>query len=273
MAKKAERLAKDVLILNTIELKSLMDKTKKTDRVDAEKIAIILRRFEKEELSYCLVKSEKWAEVKGLLKIREKLVRQKVETKNLIIAMLDYWGLAPEKKLFMGQKRDEAWLEGLVLSPALKEGIKRQYQLVIEYNEMIKELDDQIFGLCATDKAYQTITKEIDGIGKTCGAYLVSKIENIERFDSHKKLVSYLGLAPKVNESDEKNRGGHITRNTDKAILRVIVQAAWAAVRFDPYMRKYYDDLRSRTCKQKAIVAIARKLVVKVFYYLKNNKA
>lgn len=101
---------------------------------------------------------------------------------------------------------------------------------------------------------------------------MVSKIENIERFDDPKKLVSYCGLAPKVNESDGKRRGGKITGNTDAPLLRVIIQGAWAAVRFDKTMNNFYERLRIRVGKQKAIVAVARKMIVLVYYHLIKNK-
>lgn len=269
LAKRTEALAKDVLILNTVELKNLMDKTKKTDRIDAAKIALIIRRFEKDELSTCALKSEKWAVVKGLLNIREKLVQQKVETKNFITAALDYWGIELEKKLFVSMKRDRKLLEELVLAQELKEELTEQYRLVETFETRIKQLDRKIHSLCEKEAGYQAITENINGIGKTCGAYLVSKIEDIKRFENQKKLVAYFGLAPKVNSSDDKNRGGGISGNTDKALLRVLVQAAWASVRYDPEMRRYYDFLRTRMCGPKAIIAIARKLVVKVFYNMK----
>ena len=271
LAKKAEVLAKDVLILNTVELKDLMDKTKKTDKIDALKIATIIRRFEKDELSVCAMKREQWAIVKGLLNIRERLVRQKIETKNLIIATLDYWGVELEKKLFMSQKRDRAVFAEVKLAEELKEEVIGQYEMVELYNSKIKELDFKIHKLCENDKGYQAITQNINGIGKTCGAYLTSKIEKISRFDDQKKLVAYLGLAPKVNSSDDKNKGGKISGNTDKALLRVLVQAAWASVRYDVDIHRYYEFLRSRMCVQKAIIAIARKLVVKVFYEMKSQ--
>jgi transposase len=273
LAKRAEKIAKDVLILNTVELKDLMDKTKKTDRIDAIKIAIIIRRFEKEELSVCALKSEQWALVKGLLNIREKLVRQKVEMKNLIIATLDYWGIELQRKLFVGYKRDKVFLENIELANDLKEEIIKQFEIIRLFESRIKELDIKIHGLCSIDNGYQAITENINGIGKTCGAYLASKIENIERFDDQKKLVAYLGLAPKVNSSDDKNKGGHISGNTDKSLLRVLVQAAWASVRYDPEMYEYYALLKMRMCGQKAIIAVARKLVVKVFYVMKTNLA
>ena len=55
--------------------------------------------------------------------------------------------------------------------------------------------------------------------------------------------------------------------------MNVLIQSAWAAVRYDKIMARCYEELKTRIGKQKAIVAIARKLVVKVFYYLKKAVA
>jgi transposase len=273
LARKAEPLAQDMLILNTVALKEKMSKIRKSDQQDSEQIATIIRRFDKEELSRAMIKTEKWSEVKGLLKIREKTVGQKVETKNLIIAMLDHWGIEGERKLFYNRKKDREWLERISLLETIKKEIISQYELVMQFEDKIKELDKIISGLCENDAGYKAITEHITGIGKTCGAYLVSKIENIERFDDPKKLTAYFGLVPKLNESDDKKKCMHITKNTDAPLLRVLVQAAWAAVRFDTNMRYFYEGLRVRKGKQKAIIAVARKLVVLVYYHMKRNEA
>ncbi len=273
LAKKAEVKEKDVFILNTVELKNLTDKTKKTDRIDATKIVVIIRRFKKEELSVCSIKTEKWALVKGLLNIRENLVRQKVETKNSIISTLDYWEIETDGNLFHCRKRKRVFFEDVDIKGELKEEISLQYQLVGYFDSRIKEIDLKVHSLCSSDAGYRAITEKISGVGITCGAYLTSKIENINRFDDQKKLVAYLGLAPKVNSSDDENKGGHISGNTDKGLLRVVVQAAWAAVRYDREMRDYYKMLSLRMARQKAIIAIARKLIVKVYFTMKEKMA
>lgn len=235
---------------------------------------MILRRFEKEELSICEIKSDSYAEVKGLLNIRERLVRKKTETKNEIIAMLDYWGSSRKEKFFMNMEKDKIWInERTGIPVSIRIAIIKLIEIIEVYEEQIKAFDDEIEEKLKDNKGYNAIKSSIKGIGKTTGAYIVSKIETIKRFENHKKLVSYFGLAPRVNESDDKGTKGHISKNTDKGLLRVLVQAAWISIKYDMDMKAFYERLRAKSCTQKAIIAVARKLVVNAFYILKQAEA
>lgn len=269
LVKKILPKAKDVIILNTIELKSLMDKMKKTDTEDAKRIAVIIQRFEKEELSICQIKEDDNAEIKGLLNIREELVRTSTRYKNQIISTLEFWGIKSEKKWFTSFKKDIEFISQSKIPDSIKTTIYHLYSLLEHINDETKNIDNEVEKLCKNKKGYNEIVEEI-GIGKTTGAYLISKIADIKRFENPKKLTSYLGLVPKVSTSDGKGTNGRITKKTDKAFLRVIIQAAWARVRWDKNMKAIFDNIKTRAGKQKAIVAIARKMVVLIFYKLKN---
>lgn len=264
-------IAKDVIVFNTVDLKEMMGRLKKTDREDAERIALILRRFEKSELSICNMRSDENAEIKGLLNFRDRWVRRKTEAKNEIRSMLEFWGEESNGKLFA---KDGSGIELINRKEKVPEDIKKGLIvlicLIMNAEESIHALDKKIDAKLSVNPAYRELKSKITGIGQTSAAYIVSKIEDINRFDNPKKLVSYLGLAPRVNQSDGKGFNGHISKRTDKAILKVLVQAAWVSVRYDPKMKIAYESLRIRIGKQKAIVAIARKLVVYCFYVWKN---
>lgn len=273
-ARKLQEHAKDVVIFNTIDLKALMDKMRKTDKIDAERIALIIRRFEKNELTFSHIKDELGAEIKGLLKVRESMVLQKTKMKNEIIAMLDFWGVGkPDMKLFGKFDRDLQWIEQQNIPESIRKAICGMYATIINFENNIAELNESIKELSIKMDGYEELIENISGIGSISAAYLISKIEDIERFDDPKKLVSYLGLAPRVHESDGKGYNGKITKRTDKGLIRVLVQAAWASVRYNPAMKEFYDRLKTRRGKQKAIIAVARKLIVISYYVLKNYVA
>lgn len=271
LAKKLEGSVKEVIIFNTVELKEMMDKLKKTDREDAERIALILRRFEKAELSTCYLKTDVNAEVKGLLNIRENWVNRKVEAKNEFRSMLEYWGVETDQRLFYKSAKGIEKLEKENRIPeALKKALQELLIFILNTDEVIKGLNQEVASKMSGNEAYQVLIEKIIGIGSTSAAYIVTKVEDIGRFDNPKKLVSYFGLAPKVNQSDGKGFNGHISRRTDKAIIRVLVQAAWASVRYDPIMCGFYQSIRQRTGSQKAIIAVARKLIVFCYYVWKS---
>ena len=271
LVKKLRKKAKDVLILNTLELKGLMDRYKKTDKSDAEKIGIIVRRFEKGELSLCHMREEKEAVVQGMLNQREHWVRMKIMTKNQFRSMMEYWGMELPQGYFKDLEKDSEWLSSSELDENLQKALMRSLGLITEYEDHISFVNEKIKEILADNESYQVLQRKITGIGPTTAAYLVAKIGDIERFENPKKLTAYLGFAPRVKESDGKGHNGPISKNATKGFLRVMVQAAWASVRFNKNMNEYYKRLKQRRGSSRAIIAVARKLIVAVFYEYKKK--
>jgi transposase len=271
LIKRLKEKAKDAIIFNTIDLKKLMDRFKKTDKEDAERMAIILQRFEKDELSTCQIRSDEDAEIRGLLSVREEMVSNKKSYKTKIIAMVEYWGIKASEKMFNNFEKNTNWIKEQKMPESIKNAVLQMYVMVENIKENIKALDKEIEALSRQRLGYTNI-KELTGIGTTTGSYIITKVGNIERFKNSKKFVSYMGLAPRVSESDGKGTNGKITRKVDGAFLRVIVQAAWVRVRYDKDMKTFYDNVRTRRGKQKAIIAVARKMIVEVYFKLLNSK-
>jgi transposase len=106
----------------------------------------------------------------------------------------------------------------------------------------------------------------ISGIGIKSAEVILSEVgKDMSRFPSADHFTAWCGVAPGNNESAGKRRGGTVKKGN--SYLRVaIVQAAWAAVKLkDSYWHALFDRLRKRMKSQKAIVAIARRLL-KVVY-------
>lgn len=80
--------------------------------------------------------------------------------------MLDHWGIEPEWKLFKKNDKDKEWLKSIDLVDTIKKELIDRYDLVIQFENKINELDKIITGLCQDDKGYQNITENISGIGK-----------------------------------------------------------------------------------------------------------
>lgn len=103
----------------------------------------------------------------------------------------------------------------------------------------------------------------IPGVGFTSALTLYAEICDIERFSSAEKLAHYAGLVPKVRQSGEHSNMGREAKG-DKWLKWILVEAAWAHVRFCPegHLAGVYADacLRKKS-KTKAIKVVARKLV------------
>jgi hypothetical protein len=85
---------------------------------------------------------------------------------------------------------------------------------------------------------------------------------------SAKHLVGYAGLGASVHNSGKTHRTGRITKQGRRELRWVLVQAAWVAVNTQPHWKEQYQRLTRRKPTNKAIVVIARKLLVVVWHVL-----
>jgi hypothetical protein len=102
---------------------------------------------------------------------------------------------------------------------------------------------------------------------------VLAAIGDITRFPSAKKLVGYAGLGASVHASGETYRTGHITKQGRKDLRWILVEAARIAVLYHDYWKQEYARLEKRLGSNKAIVVIARKLLVAVWHVLHDREA
>jgi len=109
---------------------------------------------------------------------------------------------------------------------------------------------------------------QITGVGLVCAVTLLAAIGDIHRFPSAKQLVGYSGLGARIHDSGLTTRTGGITKAGRKDIRAVLVEAAQTAVIHDPHWKAELKRLEPRTGRNKAIVAIARKMLELVWHLL-----
>ena len=113
---------------------------------------------------------------------------------------------------------------------------------------------------------------QIPGFGLLTSMILLAAVGEIARFSHSKKLVGYAGLGAGVHSSGQKHQEKSITKQGRKELRWVLVQAAWAAVRSDPYWKAQYQRLTKVKHPNKAIVAIARRLLVSAWHILTKRE-
>ena len=108
----------------------------------------------------------------------------------------------------------------------------------------------------------------VPGVSLMTAATFIAAVGDIRRFEDPRKLVSYLGLDPKVRQSGiGAARHGRISKQGAAPVRQMLAEAAFVAVSTAGPMRAFYDRVRARRGSQIAIVAVARKLVV-LFWHL-----
>jgi len=99
-----------------------------------------------------------------------------------------------------------------------------------------------------------------------------SEIGTITRFPHYKKLVSWAGLAPSLHQSGSVEYHGSITKQGSKMLRWIMVEAARVAVNHDPRMRTFYERVKHRRGDQKAIIAVANKMLKITWFMLTRRE-
>jgi transposase len=116
------------------------------------------------------------------------------------------------------------------------------------------------------------LLRSIPGVALIVALTLLSELETIIRFKNLDKLCSFVGLVPTTNSSGDDEKVGRITRRSNKPLRSLIIEAAWIASRNDPTLAQCYIELCKRMKPNEAIVKIAKKLLNRIRYVMKNEK-
>ena len=109
---------------------------------------------------------------------------------------------------------------------------------------------------------------QLPGVSVIVAGTVLAAIGSIERFPSAKHLVGYAGLGVAVHNSGQTHTTGRITKEGRRELRTALVEAAHVAARCHPYWKAQRVRLEKRIGYEKAIVAIARRLLVAIWHVL-----
>jgi transposase len=111
------------------------------------------------------------------------------------------------------------------------------------------------------------------GVGPNTALAYVLTIGDVSRFQRGKQVASYLGLIPREESSGGRQKLGAITKQGNRMLRSLLVEAAQTAVQHDPGLRKQYQHRCHQKPKGVAKVATARKLAVRLYWMLRTQVA
>jgi transposase len=256
-----------VKMAHPLKVRIIAEAKIKTDKIDA----LTLAKLERADfLPESYIPSREIRDQRELLRCRVALVRARTIFKNRVHAVLDKLGILHKYTDLFGR-------EGLVFLKTVE--LRPVYRHVLdEYLAVIEFLDQRIV---AVTKLIRATLKEdprvkrlltIPGVGELTAYTVLSEIGEIERFSDARNLCSYAGITPTIRQSAEHRWEGHITKQGNRCLRWIMVEAAQVAPRLDPALRYFYDRLADRRGPKKARVAVARKLLIAVWHVLTNNQ-
>ena len=250
-----------VEIVNTRRLKAISESKQKTDRHDAKTLAQLLGAG---MLEGSWRPDETTRALRRRVARRARLVTHRTRAKNEILAVL-HRNLKPRPPMTdpFGVAGRE-WLARHVLPEDEQDTINAALRQIDFLNEEISTIERDLARF-ATDSAEARQLMTVPGVGLiTAAAFLA----DVTRFRDPNRLVSYLGLDPRVRQSGESAaHTGRISKEGSALVRHVLVEAAHTAIRSPGPLRAFFERVRARRGHSVAIVAVARKMAV-LFWYL-----
>jgi transposase len=238
-----------------------------------DKIAasILARLLAKGLLVGIWVPPQEVRELRALVAQRSKMTRLATQAKNRLHALLQrhHWA-PPEGNPFHSDQSE--WWQALPVSRLEKLNLQNDLDTLGFAVTQLARLTSRMKEIAAKDEQVTRLI-HLPGFGVVVAVTVWAAIGDIERFADPKHLVGYAGLGATIHESGLTSRTGRITKAGRKDLRTTLVEAAQIAANTHPHWKAELARLEPRLGRNKAIVAIARKLLIAVWYVLAQQAA
>jgi len=249
---------------------------KKNDRCDALKVAQLSAVHQLREVHIPIMEVRQW---RALIAFRQQLVQRRGKIKNHIRDLL----LSEGQMLPRGAKcwtlLGRAHLEALA-RPLEEVGMNELWrgQLAIELRQLqaiqqeIEAAEEKLDALARTDPRL-SLLRTIPGVGPRLSEAIVALLDRPQRFRKASEVSAYIGMVPKELDSGETVRRGRITKQGSRLVRSLLVEVAWAGLRYNPWVRQTYQRISGgkKSRKKIAIVAVGRRLLVRCWAMLRDG--
>lgn len=256
---------------------SQKEQLQKDDPRDSRKLARSLRGG---ELTGIYVPDPCSLQDRSLIRMRATLVKDMTRFKQRIKSFLYFYGVPfpPqfEKSDSHWSKRFMKWLtrEVSLGHDSGNETLKILVREAEQQRILLLDVLRKIRLLSQSDKYVKNVAllRTIPGIGLITAITFLTETENIERFENTDHLAGFVGLVPNYHSSGDKTGNGEMTFRGQSGLKKSLIESAWIAARYDPALTMSYLGLIKRMEANKAIVRIARKVLNRIYFVLKNKQ-
>jgi transposase len=272
-SKVLKKYAGKVLISNPMQTKAIAWARIKTDKVDAQVLAHLLRTGFLPEV---WEPDEETQKLRRRTAHRESLGQMRAKVKNRIHSILHRNLVDPgEMSDLFGKKGLEALGELCVDKEILPEDDRWQLSEELKMLAMVETQIEEAHANLAKETVDNPVVRllmTLPGINYYSASGIASAIGSIERFPESKKLASYFGLNPQVIQSGDHCWTGRISKRGRSNARWLLVEASQIAVRSPGPLQSFFQRILKKKCRNIAIVAVARKLSDIIWHMLKNNE-
>jgi transposase len=209
-------------------------------------------------------------ELRGLISYRNRLVKTGTMIRNRLHSLIH------RHNLLLGEDglRCLTWWNQQALSTLEKLQVRQELSMLENVEQNKAEVDNELQKMSVGETWGQSATRllQLSGVGVVVAMTILGAIGDIRRFEDAAHLVGYSGLGAGVHRSGKEHIDKGITKSGRKELRWALIEAAWKAVQMSPVWKQRYAELKKRRGACKAIVAIARKLLVTIWHVLTNEE-
>jgi transposase len=209
-------------------------------------------------------------ELRGLVAQRKKMTELATQAKNRLHAVLQrHHLLPPDGNPFRASQKN--WWLALPMGPLERVNVQSDLETLQFAENQLMQLTSMMAEI-ANQREEVIRLLQLPGFGVVTAVTVWAAIGDIQRFADPQHLVGYAGLGTKVHDSGMTSRSGRITKAGRRDLRVVLIEAAQVAANSHPHWKAELARLQPRLGRNKAIVAIARKLLVTAWYILAQHK-
>ena len=260
-----EDLGHELWIGDATQIRASYVRKQKTDKRDA---AHILKLVVEGRFPRLWTPDREQRDLRQLVLHRHKLVEIRSRVKNELQHLSLNKGMQRQGKLWSqaGQKM----LRELPLKPWAACRREDLLGLLARLDQQVGKLDGAV-KQAAEEHAQAKLLMTQPGVGPNTALAFVLTLGDVSRFQRGKQVASYLGLIPREESSGGRQKLGAITKQGNRLVRSLLVEAAQTAVRCDPQFRREYLHRCHQKPKGVAKVAAARKLAVRLYWMLRTQ--
>ena len=249
------QVADRVVVAHPGQLRLIFRSKRKSDRIDAAKLAKLLFLDEVPAVHVPTLDGRAWRE---LIEFRRRTVDKRTRTKNGLRALLRGYGVVKPREVGgLWTQRGRAWL-GELAWPTPTASL-RATLLLDELAHLEKQVRQITAELDRIGRAHPGVSllQTIGGVGPRTAEAIAAYIDRPHRFARSKQIGAYFGLVPCLDASADATRRGHITREGPATARKLLIEATWQGIRRDAHLRQYFDRIVAGKPERRKIALIA----------------
>jgi transposase len=262
-----EDLGHEIWIGDAAQIRASYVRKQKTDKRDA---AHILRLMVEGRFPRLWAPDGEQRDLRQLVLHRHKLVMIRSRVKNELQHLSLNKGM--QRKARLWSQVGLQLLRDLPLKPWASCRREDLLGLLAMLDQQIGHLDRAV-QKAAEENSQARLLMTQPGVGPNTALAYVLTVGDVSRFQRGKQVASYLGLIPREETSGGRQKLGAITKQGNRLLRSLLVEAAQSAVRLDPQFRQEYLHRCHQKPKAVAKVAAARKLAVRLYWMLRTQTA